>query len=57
MAGHAFALRHFSEQYFTSSQFFSQALRHVKSRPQIKQGLVGKKLLLPLNDEVLFTTR
>ena len=34
--------RQASEQYFTDSQFFAQALRQVISRPQTAQGLLGK---------------
>ena len=34
--------RHRSEQYFTSSQFFSHFLRQVKGSPQTGQTLVGK---------------
>ncbi len=34
--------RHRSEQYFTSSQFFSHFLRQVKGRSQTGQTLVGK---------------
>jgi len=49
MTRHDFALRHFSEQYFTSAQFFAHAFRHVISRPQTRQGLLDKWLLLPLN--------
>ena len=45
---------HFSEQYLTSSQFLSQALRHVISRAQTTQVLLGKVDLLPLNVENLF---
>jgi hypothetical protein len=51
MARHSFALRHFSEQYFTSAQFFAQALRHVIARPHTRQSLLGRSLLLPLNVE------
>jgi hypothetical protein len=41
--------RQASEQYKTWSQFLDQALRHVMSRPQIMQGLLGRLCLLPLN--------
>ena len=37
-----------SEQYFTSSQFFAHALRHVISRPQATHNFVGSETLLPL---------
>jgi hypothetical protein len=37
-----FARLQASEQYFTLSQFFSQALRQVISLPQTVQGLLGK---------------
>lgn len=40
--------RHFSEQYFACSQFFSHAFRHVISRPQVMHGLLGKYDLFPL---------
>jgi hypothetical protein len=39
------AARHLSEQYFTSSQTFSHALRHTISRPQAVQILLGKSPL------------
>jgi hypothetical protein len=42
-------LRQASEQYSTCSQFLAQALRHVMSRPQVLQGLLGRLCLLPLN--------
>ena len=42
-------LRHASEQYNTCSQFLDQVLRHVMSRPQVLEGLLGKLCLLPLN--------
>jgi hypothetical protein len=42
MARTVFARRQASEQYFTSSQFFAQALRQTISRPQTEQGLLGK---------------
>jgi len=42
--------RHRSEQYFTSSQFFSHFLRHAIGRPQATQGFSGKNDLLPAND-------
>jgi hypothetical protein len=32
----------------TSAQFFAHARRHVISRPQVAQGLLGKASLLPL---------
>jgi hypothetical protein len=38
-----------SEQYFTSCQFFVHRFRQVIGRPQVAQGLVGRKRLLPLN--------
>jgi hypothetical protein len=38
----AFIVRQACEQYFTSSQFFAQALRHVMTRPHATQGLLGK---------------
>jgi hypothetical protein len=41
-------LRQASEQYFTSSQFLAQLLRHVMARPQAVQGLLGRADLLPL---------
>jgi hypothetical protein len=34
--------RHLSEQYFTSSQFFSHFFRHVNGRLQTMQILVGR---------------
>ena len=37
-----------SEQYFTSSQVFAHALRHVISRPQITHHFEGSDALLPL---------
>ena len=37
-----------SEQYFTSSQFFAHALRHVISRPHAAHSLDGSEALLPL---------
>jgi hypothetical protein len=40
--------RQASEQYLTSSQFFAQLLRHVISRPQTMQTLLGSDALLPL---------
>ena len=42
-------LRQASEQYSTCAQFLAHALRHVMSRPQVLQGLLGKLCLLPLN--------
>lgn len=48
-----FFKRQASEQYFTSSQFFAQDLRHVISLPQTKQTLVGKNDLLPLKPDFL----
>jgi hypothetical protein len=51
--GLAFLLpRQASEQNFTSSQFFAQALRQLMSRPQAWQGLLGRLDLLPLKPEV-----
>jgi hypothetical protein len=44
----ALCLRQASEQYKTWSQFLAHALRHVMSRPQVLQGLLGKLCLLPL---------
>ena len=44
----SFVERHLSEQYFTSSQFLAQLLRHVISRLQTVQILLGKLDLLPL---------
>ena len=44
-----FLWRHFSLQYFTSSQLFAQALRHVIGLPQAAHGLLGRDDLLPLN--------
>jgi hypothetical protein len=38
----AFFARQASEQYFTLSQFFAQAFRHVISRPQTLHGLLGR---------------
>ena len=49
-------MRQASEQYFTASQFFAQAFRHVISRPQAAQGLLGRKLLLP-RKELDFTCK
>ena len=43
--------RQASEQYFTSSQFLAQLLRHVISRPQVTQILLGKLALLPLKPD------
>jgi hypothetical protein len=43
-------LRHASEQYFTSSQFFSHDLRQVIVRLHVTQSLLGKAALLPLNE-------
>lgn len=40
---------HFSLQYLTSSQFLAQDLRHVISRAQATQILLGNWILLPLN--------
>jgi hypothetical protein len=45
----AYAFLHFSEQYLTASQFFAQLFRHVISRPQRWQGLLGKLNLFPQN--------
>jgi hypothetical protein len=49
--GLLFALfrRQASEQYFTVSQFFAQALRQTMGLPQAAQAFAGRKLLLPLN--------
>jgi hypothetical protein len=41
-----------SEQYFTASQFLAHDLRHVISRPQTRQGLLGKFCLFPLNERL-----
>jgi hypothetical protein len=41
-------LRQACEQYLTSSQFFSQALRQVIVRWQTAHNLLGKLALLPL---------
>jgi len=41
-------LRQACEQTLTSAQFLAQARRHVISRPQTVQGLLGKADLLPL---------
>lgn len=46
--GSVFLARQASEQYFTSAQFLAQLLRHVISRPQATQGLLGNAALLPL---------
>jgi hypothetical protein len=43
-----FAARHLSEQYFTCSQFFAHALRHVIARPHATHCFDGKLDLLPL---------
>jgi hypothetical protein len=43
-------LRQASEQYFTSSQFKAQRLRQVIASPHCTHGLLGKLLLLPLNE-------
>ena len=40
--------RHFSEQYFTSSQVLLHFFRQVIGRPQTTQGLVGSDCLFPL---------
>jgi hypothetical protein len=45
--------RQASLQYFTSAQFFSQALRQVIGRPQATQGLLGSDALLPRKPEAL----
>jgi hypothetical protein len=45
-----------SEQYFTASQFLAHDLRHVISRPQAWQGLLGKLCLFPLNETLDVTT-
>jgi glutathione peroxidase len=47
-------MRQRSEQYFTSSQFFSHFLRHVIGRAHVRQGFCGKNDLLPAKD-VLFS--
>ena len=47
-----FLARHASEQYLTSSQFLAQLLRHVISRPQTMQILLGSDALLPLKPMV-----
>ena len=41
-------VRQASEQYFTSAQFLAQLLRHVISRPQVTQILLGSDALVPL---------
>ena len=43
--------RHWSEQYFTPSQFFSHFLRQVIGLPQSTQGLLGRLRLLPRNSD------
>ena len=50
-----FLARHASEQYLTSSQFLAQLLRHVISRPQTMQVLLGSDALLPLKPMVKAT--
>lgn len=47
--------RQASEQYFTASQFFAQALRQLMGLPQATQGLLGRWALLPLKS--FFTGR
>ena len=42
--------RQASEQYFTSAQFFAQALRQLMGRAHTVHGLLGRWDLLPLND-------
>jgi hypothetical protein len=49
VGGVFFRARQASEQYFTSSQFFAQALRQLMGLPQTAQGLLGRWALLPLN--------
>ena len=44
-----FLARQASEHYLTSAQFLAQLLRHVISRPQVTQILLGSDDLLPLN--------
>lgn len=44
-----FFSRQATEQYFTSLQFFAQRFRHVISRPQARQTLLGSEDLFPLN--------
>jgi hypothetical protein len=46
----ALSLRHRCEQYFTSSQFFAQALRQDIGRPHARQGLLGSADLFPRKD-------
>jgi hypothetical protein len=48
LPGPCLPARQASEQYFTSCQFLAQLLRQVMSRPQARQGLLGKDDLLPL---------
>jgi hypothetical protein len=48
-------LRHFSEQYLTTPQFFAQALRHVMLKPHCSHNLLGKLLLLPLKETLALT--
>ena len=43
--------RQASEQYLTSAQFLAQLFRHVISRPQVTQILLGSADLLPLKPE------
>jgi hypothetical protein len=45
-----------SEQYFTDSQFLAQDFLQVISFLHVTQILVGKKLLLPLNDSFIAAT-
>jgi len=42
-----------SEQYLIASQFFAQDFLHVISFLQTTQILLGKKLLLPLNEVLI----
>jgi hypothetical protein len=44
------ALRQRCEQYFTSSQFFAQALRQDIGRPHARQGLLSSADLFPRKD-------
>jgi hypothetical protein len=46
----AFASRwHLSEQYFTSSQVFAQALRHIMGLRQWTQSFTGRSLFLRMS--------
>jgi hypothetical protein len=40
---------HLSEQYFTSSQVFAQALRHIMGLRQWTQSLTGRSLFLRMS--------